>query len=312
MPWSLSEFLGLLDARSVCWGTVELTRETGARIRPKGGVMFYAVIDGTCAVSGLGSAPIGLATGDVAIVVADTAHAVRASGEARIEPIDFLDNDEYGDMLHHVSLGDHPAALLLCGRLKVRWPAGIDLQQMPQAIRIAADDCVVNLRLLLEKAPGYGASALMTRAAALLLTEGLREHPDFQAIFRDSNFRDPISRALQYIELHPHISWTVSRLAAKVGMARSTFAGRFHAEVGKTPFELLTEARMRKASELLEKSDSKLSDIAESVGYRSLSAFSHRFEQYFGMPPGRMRSLARQGRKRPDAQQIHSDDLADH
>ncbi len=52
----------------------------------------------------------------------------------------------------------------------------------------------------------------------------------------------------------------------------------------KTPFHLLTDLRMKKASEmLLEKRPIK--EIASSVGYSDIYQFSRAYKRYFGYPP---------------------------
>lgn len=295
MRWSFSEFLNLLDTRSQCWGIVEIGANDGFRVRVNGEVMFYAMLEGRATVSGSGGERIALEAGETVMIIASGAHAVRTRPDARLHAISFLNNDDYGDMPQHVGLGDVPAARLLCGRLKVRWPGGLDPHFMPPVIKVGAKDQVVNFHALLRKARGSGAAALLTRAAALMLTEGLRDHPDCERIFRDANFRDPISRAVQYMELHLHRDWTVGMLATKVGMARSTFAGRFLAEVGRPPMEVLTEFRMRRAAELLTQSGLKISEIGERVGYHSQSAFCRRFEKHFDMTPGKMRLREQSG-----------------
>lgn len=295
MRWSFSEFLSLLDARSQCWGVVEIGPDDGFRVRASEDVMFYAMLDGRATISGIGGERIMLDAGETAIIIAGAAHGVQPRPEARLHVVGFLDDDDYGDLPHHVALGVPVAARLLCGRLKVRWPGGLDPQFMPPSLTIKANDNVVDLHALVGKARGNGAAAILTRAASLLLTSGLRDYPDCERLFRDANFRDPVSRAIQYMELHLHRDWTVGMLATKVGMARSTFAGRFLADAGRPPMELLTELRMRRAAELLTRTELRISEIGERVGYHSQSAFCRRFEKHFSTTPGRMRVSERDG-----------------
>jgi len=293
MRWSFSEFLNLLDARSQCWCIVEIGSENGFRMRVDGEVMFYAMISGRATVTGIGGDRVPLCAGETLFVIAGGAHAVRPNPQARLDVVEFLNDDDYGDMPYSARLGDGSAGRMLCGRLKVRWPGGLDPGFLPSSLKIPADEHVVDLAALVRKARGSGAAALLTRAAALLLTSALRDQPDGERRFRDANFRDPISRAVQYMELHLHRDWTVGMLASKVGMARSTFAGRFLAEVGRPPMEVLTELRMRKAAELLTRTELKISEIGDRVGYHSQSAFCRRFERHFNMTPGRMRLRGR-------------------
>lgn len=293
MRWSLSEFLNLLHARSQCWGFVGLGAKDGFRIRVNDEVMFYAMLEGSAVISGVSGERVTLDPGDTAIVISDSAHGIRVHPDAQLHEVDFLANDEYADTPHSVSLSENPVASMLCGRLKVRWPGGIDPHRLPPLLKVKAADQIVKLDVLLRKAKGSGSAALITRAASLTLTEALRDHPACQEIFRDANFHDPIARAVQLMELHLDKDWTVANLAAKVGMARSTFAGRFLAEVGKPPMEVLTDLRMQRAAGLVTRTKLTLAEIGERVGYHSQSAFSRRFEKHFKMPPGKMRDQER-------------------
>ena len=53
--------------------------------------------------------------------------------------------------------------------------------------------------------------------------------------------------------------------------------------------DVLTEERMKHAAEFLAKTDLKIAEISERVGYRSEAAFHHRFTSFFGMSPGQLR-----------------------
>ncbi|MBR3836740.1 MAG: helix-turn-helix domain-containing protein [Clostridia bacterium] len=52
----------------------------------------------------------------------------------------------------------------------------------------------------------------------------------------------------------------------------------------KTPFQLLTEMRMKKACEMLQE-QRPVKEIALSVGYSDIYQFSRAFKRYFGYPP---------------------------
>lgn len=300
--WSLSEFLNLLDVRGLCWGLVEIGVEGGFRVRANETVLFYAILEGTCTVSSPGG-QVGLSSGDTLIITSGKAHAVRTHPGIEVNTIRFLNDDAYCDTPHQVVMTGPIASRVLCGRLKVRWPGGLDPNFLPNTLKIESNDNVVDLQALVEKSKGYGASALLTRAATLILTSGLRDHPQCQTMFRDSNFRDPISRAIQMMEKHSHQEWTVADLAAKVGLGRSTFAERFLAQVGKPPMEMLTAIRMQQAAKLLTETPLKVAEIGERVGYHSHSAFNRRFEDYFKVTPAKMRAY-RRGDAAPDERGI--------
>jgi len=289
--WSLSEFLNLVEVRSQCWGVVDLAAESGFRVRPIDDVLIYASLAGVVKISNVADSPITLERGSVILIVSGVAHAVRTSPNAPVRTIKFLEDSGIADAPHEVACSGPRAAQLLCGRLKVRWPGGVEAQFLPPTLKVKSEDSLIDLQALWAKAHGTGSAALLTRAAGFLLTSALRDHPECQSIFREANFRAPISRAIQFMNRHFHQDWTVAELAAKVGMGRSTFANRFLLEVGKPPMEVLTDIRMREALKLLTETRVKICEIGERVGYRSQSAFSRRFEIHFKQTPGKMRSL---------------------
>ena len=295
MHWSMSEFLNLLHARGQCWGLVELGRDAGLRVRGDGMVLFHHVLAGEVTVSGGRGASFRLRAGESVFVLGNGVHALRVRAGSTLRSAPFLDDDAYGDGLHAATLGNAPQARLLCGRLKVRWPAGVDARNLPPALRIAPEQALVRFDALVERGGGEGAAALFTRAAALLLADALRENPLCQRLFTHSGFRDPIAHAIQLMETHLHRPWTIDTLARKVGMARSSFAERFLERIGKPPIAVLTTMRMERAALMLQRTPLRISEIAERVGYQSQAAFCRRFAEHFGTTPARRRGSAASG-----------------
>jgi AraC-like DNA-binding protein len=92
--------------------------------------------------------------------------------------------------------------------------------------------------------------------------------------------------ALSAIHDRVDTPWTVESLAEAAGMSRSAFAARFKKLLGQAPLEYVTEWRMQKAMQLLQKRDKKLVDVARAVGYESDAAFSKAFKRVVGSSPG--------------------------
>ena len=57
--------------------------------------------------------------------------------------------------------------------------------------------------------------------------------------------------------------------------------------------DVVIERRMQMAANLLERSDLKIADVSEQVGYRSEAAFHNRFTTHFGIAPGCFRRKLR-------------------
>jgi AraC-like DNA-binding protein len=94
----------------------------------------------------------------------------------------------------------------------------------------------------------------------------------------------------------PERPWTVADMAAEAGMSRTKFSLRFAQVAGMAPLEYLTNHRMMKAAELLERTDATLEEIAEQIGYGSEAAFSTAFKREMGMAPGGYRRMRNKNR----------------
>jgi AraC-like DNA-binding protein len=106
---------------------------------------------------------------------------------------------------------------------------------------------------------------------------------------RSSEIRDPnarrISAALRLMHTHPARRWTVSKLAADVGLSRSSFAQEFAHCLESTPLAYLTEVRMKRAAYLLEQGRISCQEVAIRVGYSLENSFSRAFKRRFGFSP---------------------------
>jgi AraC-like DNA-binding protein len=294
MRWSLSEFLNLVELRSQTWCFVELDSGSGLKAPTNDAIYFYAVLEGAAHVAGIAGRSTELRAGDILMVLSGEAHAVRSRAGGTSENLDFLTTGAYADSPPTFSIGDGMRATrVLAGRLKVRWPGGQHPLAIPPILRMRADEGLVNFGQLLRECPGRGGTAILTRAATLLFVETFRGDPECRAAFQEFNSQDPVARARQYVQTHPFTPWTVGILARKVGMGRSNFATRFAREVGRTPMEFLADERMKHAAIFLEKTDMKIAEVAERVGYRSEAAFIRRFSTCFGITPGELRKRVR-------------------
>jgi AraC-like DNA-binding protein len=296
--WSLSEFLNLLELRSQCWCFVDIRRAGGFAIPHNEAILFYVVLKGSPWLAGASSGDIPLSPGEIVMVLSGDAHALRSDHGGTTKTLEFLDNGEYVDVPPTFTLGQgRMATRLLCGRLKVRWPGGQHPKSIPPVLRLKASEGIVNFKALESAARGSGAAAILTRTALALFLLAFRNHPECEQTFHDSSLHDPVSRALQFMQTHPFVDWTVARLARKVGVGRSNFAALFVVKTGKTPMHFLAEERMKHAAVFLEQTDLKIAEISERVGYRSVAAFSRRYTIYFGLSPGKMRKKSRQVRQ---------------
>jgi CheY-like chemotaxis protein len=77
----------------------------------------------------------------------------------------------------------------------------------------------------------------------------------------------------------------VGRLAEAMGMGRTLLFEKVGEATCRTPMELVFEHRLQRASELLIAGDGGVGEIAYAVGFRSVSHFTYRFRQRFGVSP---------------------------
>ena len=91
--------------------------------------------------------------------------------------------------------------------------------------------------------------------------------------------------SLDYMMAHLDQPMRISSLCAQVGLSPSRFFELFKNATGDTPLNWFIRARMRRAGELLEKSDLQIKEVAGQVGYNDPFYFSRLFKVVHGMSP---------------------------
>jgi two-component system, cell cycle response regulator len=77
----------------------------------------------------------------------------------------------------------------------------------------------------------------------------------------------------------------VEHLAGYMNMSRPTLYRKIKAVSDLTPNELINLARLKRAAKLFAEGNTRISEIAELVGYTSPLHFSRNFQKQFGMSP---------------------------
>lgn len=78
----------------------------------------------------------------------------------------------------------------------------------------------------------------------------------------------------------------IETAARAAGLTDRTLRRRFKEETGLTWRQFLRDARLARALDLLTTTPTRVSDVAQGVGFRSLAAFNRAFCQWIGGPPG--------------------------
>lgn len=121
-------------------------------------------------------------------------------------------------------------------------------------------------------------------------------------IFKCSEIKAPVSsnggyfhirRAMEYIDKHYSCHLSLDSVAKAVAVSSCHLSKLFRKTCGLSFVEYLTEYRVGKAQELLLESNKSVSEIADSCGFGSFSAFSRSFKKISGCSPVEYRKNSR-------------------
>jgi len=98
------------------------------------------------------------------------------------------------------------------------------------------------------------------------------------------------SRLLKLFETYviEHLSdydFSVEDICSQMGVGYTTFYRKVKAITGKTPVDIITELRLKKANEYLETGEYTISQIGYMTGFSSPSYFTKVYKKYFGKTP---------------------------
>ncbi len=98
-----------------------------------------------------------------------------------------------------------------------------------------------------------------------------------------------ILTALHYLCEHYKRSITLAEMADACYVSTSHLCRRFKEALGRTPMEYLTEFRIRKATSLLETTDTPIHEIAAEVGFHDVGYFCRLFRRRVAISPAAYR-----------------------
>lgn len=123
-----------------------------------------------------------------------------------------------------------------------------------------------------------------------LLAQVLRDQEGMLSADHVSGRSRAVERTIQWIALHLVEDISVSDMAKVAGMCASRFHERFLEEVGQTPSEYLSWARILLAKERLADTRKTVSEIAFDLGFSSSQYFATVFRKFVGVSPVQYRS----------------------
>ncbi|MBQ2403451.1 MAG: response regulator [Prevotella sp.] len=95
-----------------------------------------------------------------------------------------------------------------------------------------------------------------------------------------------VEQAIAIVEKHiADTEYSVEQLGHDLGMSRTNLYKKLVTITGKGPHDFIRTIRLKRAYQLLEKSQMNISEIAYHVGYSSPKRFSENFKNEYGMTP---------------------------
>ena len=102
-----------------------------------------------------------------------------------------------------------------------------------------------------------------------------------------------LENAIEYVERNYPNNFKIADLANECHMSETHFRRVLQEKMNMTPVEYVNFVRIKKACELIDKTDISMEDVAEKVGFITPSTFNRNFRRIIGTSPY-------QWKKRPD------------
>ncbi|MFH1728495.1 MAG: AraC family transcriptional regulator [Pseudomonadota bacterium] len=117
---------------------------------------------------------------------------------------------------------------------------------------------------------------------------------DFEAyeqelIYFRQKYQEQITLALNYIRDNLPEKLKLKEIAKYSALSQFHFNRIFKKVMQKTPFEYITDKRIKKAKSLLENPCLNVTEISMQVGFESVQSFSNLFRKKVGLSPSQYR-----------------------
>jgi AraC-like DNA-binding protein len=290
----LSDVLLLLKPSSYRAGGFDLGGDFAIKFPKHESIKCYAVVSGRCWLSVEGVPDAARLTAGDCFLLPRALPSCLAS-DLKLEPVDAPKIFPFPLNGRIASCNGGGDCLLVGGNFVLNGkPADILLAELPPIVHIRKESEKAAIRWSLERLraelsdPQPGGFLVAQQLAYMLLVQALRLHlTELKGgvgwLFALSD--NQMSAAITSMHDDPAHDWTVEELGQRAGMSRSIFALRFKETVGVSPMEYLTRWRMLLAGDRMANTSDSISEIAQSLGYESASAFTKAFKKTTGCSP---------------------------
>lgn len=290
-----SDFLWLTNAQPVISGGFTAGGAWAIRFPLPDKIKFFAVVKGHCWLDFEDEQErIRVDTGDVLLLSAQRTFVL--AGDLPASPI--LAKTLFSGLVSKTAkLGDGADFTQIGGHVQLDPVSGGLLTNiLPPLIHVRSTSPQAPIlrwlmdRLLREREECQpGASLSAAHLAQLIFVQILRAHLDTALTLSSGWLRAVgdrrVAPALQLLHADPARNWHLEELARVCAMSRTSFAQHFKAVAGVAPLTYLTNWRMMLAERALRQETTAVSELAQSIGYASDSAFSTAFKRVWGQSP---------------------------
>ena len=169
----------------------------------------------------------------------------------------------------------------------------LSTSHIPVIVTTACHEDDTHLKAMKYGADGYIAKPFTMELLTACIDNMLDRRKTFLSQLSSVRDDDPSNSDDQLMEkvmawLENNVSdtgLTVDKLAAYVGMGRTSMYNKIKDLTGKSPLDLIQEFRMEKAKNFLNSGQFPVSEISCKVGFSDPGYFSRSFRKHFGMSP---------------------------
>ncbi|HIT89531.1 MAG TPA: helix-turn-helix transcriptional regulator [Candidatus Merdenecus merdavium] len=163
--------------------------------------------------------------------------------------------------------------------------ASEDHPDISMAVNLLLDEAENQREFYKESLSGILLGLLMK-----LLRLNAEEESKIKTVILGTNF-DRIAEVLHYINVNFKEKLRIGDLAKQCSMSETHFRRVFTEYMNASPMDYINTVRIKKACEMLRKSDGKVENIAAQVGFPIATTFSRNFKKVTGYTPTDYRTM---------------------